>query len=172
MSSRARVLLLAAVAAGCLPDNPTDTEDSTGTAGTTSVEPTEGPGSGLFACDSPPCTVVIVSQTLDDRVDVYDADTRSLRGRIALDLKPDASGAQTEGNKLDEPYELALTSTDLLITLGHWPDTDRGSVLRFPRDVFADLAPGAVFPVDRYFNVNAGTFTGEVQPLTHERQEG
>jgi hypothetical protein len=38
----------------------------------TSDEPTGGESSGLFACDSPPCKLVLVSQSLDDRVDVFD----------------------------------------------------------------------------------------------------
>lgn len=170
MSSRA-LLALAVVAAACLPDNPSDTEDtSAGTTATTGSEPTGGPADGLFGCNAPPCTLVIVSQTLDDRVDVYDADTRTLRGRIGLDLKFDPSGKQIDSNLLDEPYELALTATDLLVTLGHYPDTDKGSILRFPRASFADLAPGATFSVSDYFS--AGTFPGAVQSLTHARREG
>jgi hypothetical protein len=169
MSSRA--LLALAVVAACLPDNPNETDDtSAGTTATTDVEPTGGPAGGLFGCDAPPCTLVLVSQTLDDRVDVYDADARTLRGRIDLDLKDDPSGKQIDSNLLDEPYELALTDTDLLVTLGHWPDTDEGSILRFPRQAFADLAPGATFSVADYFN--AGSFTASVQPLTHARREG
>jgi hypothetical protein len=174
MSSRhaAPVLLLTVVAA-CLPDNPSDTDTTeTGAAtGTTDDTPTGGPATGLFACDSPPCTLVLVSQTLDDRVDIYDADTRGLRGRIDLDLKRDPTGKQL-GVLLDEPYDLALTPTDLLVTLGHYPDTDRGSLLRFPRGDFADLAPGDIFPASRYFNTASLVFDGDVQPLTHARLEG
>jgi hypothetical protein len=114
---------------------------------------------------------VLVSQTLDDRVDIYDADTRGLRGRIDLDLKRDSTGKQL-GVLLDEPYDLALTPTDLLVTLGHYPDTDRGSLLRFPRGDFADLAPGDTFAASRYFNTASLVFDGNVQPLTHARLEG
>ncbi|MBL9099551.1 MAG: hypothetical protein JNL82_01270 [Myxococcales bacterium] len=162
----ALTLAVAAMVAACLPDNPSDTEDTTGGTGTGDTdEPTGGPTGDLLACDGPKCTLLLVSQTLDDRVDIYDADARSLRGSINLDLKYDASGLQTMNNLLDEPYDLVLTDTDLLIALGHWPDTDKGSILRFPR---ASL-DGSVAVAD-YFNI--GNFIADVQPLTHGRQEG
>ncbi|HEY0136269.1 MAG TPA: hypothetical protein VGB85_19425, partial [Nannocystis sp.] len=146
------------------------------TAGTeTTGDPTGsntsgGPQTGLFACDSPTCTLLLVSQTLDDRVDVFDVDSKTLRGRISLDLKPDASGQQIDGNLLDEPYELALTRTDLFVTVGHYPDTDQGSLLRFPRDAFAALPAGGTFATAEFFN-NV-TFSAGVQGLAHGRREG
>lgn len=167
----APVLLLAAAVA-CLPDNPSDTEaTATGTDPTATAPTTGGLATGLFACDSPPCTLIIVSQTLDDRVDIWDGDTHQLRGRIDLDLKPDETGKQL-GVLLDEPYDLALTDDDLLITLGHYPDTDKGSLLRFPRSEFADLEPGATYTADRYYNTASLVFNGAVEPLTHLREEG
>lgn len=164
MSSRASALTLVVALAACLPDNPGDTEDTTADTGTSSdTEPTGGPTGALLACDSPPCTLLIVSQTIDDRVDVYDTATGALRGQIALDLKPDLSGAQSMGNLLDEPYGVALTDSDLLITLGHWPNTDKGSVLRLPRSTSA-------LSVADFFD--GSNFIADVQPLIHERQEG
>lgn len=126
---------------------------------------------GLFACDAA-CTLVIVSQTLDDRIDVHEVSDESslLRGRIDLDLKPDPSGQQIMGNLLDEPYGIVLTSTDLLVAIGHYPDTDRGSLLRFPRTTFEALGPGATFSADQYFL--AGKFSAGVEALLHEREEG
>jgi hypothetical protein len=166
----ASVLLLAAA---CLPDSlDTDTAvTEVATDPTDTGTPTGGLATGLFACDSPPCTLILVSQTLDDRVDIWDGDTNQLRGRIDLDLKPDETGKQL-GVLLDEPYDLALTDKDLLITLGHYPDTDRGSLLRFPRSEFADLEPGATYTADRYFNTASLVFNGAVEPLTHSREEG
>src|SRR5690606_30220250 len=118
------------------------TSDATGTA----TEPTGGPQEGIFACAAPPCTAVLVSQTLDDRIDVFDVTgTPYLRGRIGTDLKPDPSGEQTAGNLLDEPYGLALTGTHLWAAIGHYPDTNRGSLLAYPRSGFDGLAPGALF---------------------------
>ena len=172
MSSRRASLALLFLAA-CLPDNSgviTETEASSEPI-STSDQPTGGESSGLFACDSPPCKLVLVSQSLDDRVDVYDVTgAPSLRGRISLDLKPDPSGQQISGNLLDEPYELALTSTDLIVTVGHYPDTDQGSIVRFPLAGFADVPPGGTFPVDRYFQ--GGAFQGGVAELAHGRREG
>lgn len=162
---------LSVAASACLPDNPVDTL-TTSTSGSESTgEPTTGaPESGLFACDSPTCTLLLVSQTLDDRVDVYDVNTATLRGRIDLDLKPDPSGQQVSGNLLDEPYELVLTNTDLVVTVGHYPDTDQGSLLRFPRTTFAALPAGGSFATADYFN-NA-TFSAGVEALPHGRREG
>lgn len=162
--------------AACLPANPMVTDSATAgsaSSDSSSGEPTTGAASsGLFACGAPPCTLVLVSQTLDDRIDVHEvtADGSRLRGRIGLDLKPDPSGTQLEGNLLDEPYGLVLTSTDLLVAVGHYPDTDRGSLLRFPRATFDALAPGATFSPNQYFN--GGVFSGGVEVLLHQREEG
>lgn len=170
---RALPVLLLVAAGACLPDNPPGMTGTTGATTTATDTPTTGdaPQTGLFACDSPPCTLVLVSQTLDDRVDVFDVSgAPSLRGRISLDLKPDPTGQQIGGDLLDEPYELLLTSTDLLVTVGHYPQIDQGSLLRFPIAGFADLAPGATFRVDQFFN--NGNFLGGVEALQHARQEG
>ena len=163
--------VLSVAASACLPNNPVDTL-TTSTSGSESTgEPTTGaPESGLFACDSPSCTLLLVSQTLDDRVDVYDVNTAALRGRIDLDLKPDPSGQQISGNLLDEPYELVLTDTDLIVTVGHYPDTDQGSLLRFPRTAFAALPAGGSFETADYFK-NA-IFSAGVEALPHGRREG
>jgi len=171
-----RVLPGLALVAACLPENPALTDSSSASStssGASTGEPTTGgASSGLFACDAPPCTLVIVSQTLDDRIDVHEVtgETSRLRGRIGLDLKPDPSGEQIMGNLLDEPYGLVLTPTDLLVAVGHYPDTDRGSLLRFPRTTFDALAPGATFGVDQYYS--GGTFSAGVEALIHEREEG
>lgn len=179
MWSRRVLPVLAAMsvaATACLPDNPAGWLTTATTATTepvTTGDPTEtggGPETGLFACASPTCTLLLVSQTLDDRIDVFDLDTRTLRGRIALDLKPDPSGQQISGNLLDEPYELALTATDLIVTVGHYPDTDQGSLLRFPRTAFAALPAGDTFATGGFFK-NA-TFSAGVEGLAHGRREG
>ncbi|MBL9107486.1 MAG: hypothetical protein JNL82_41755 [Myxococcales bacterium] len=170
----ARTLVALALVAGCLPENYDTTDTTSGSSSDGSGgEPTSGGSSaGLFACNAPPCTLVIVSQTLDDRIDVHEVtgETSRLRGRIGLDLKPDPSGEQIMGNLLDEPYGLVLTPSDLLVAVGHYPDTDRGSLLRFPRSAFAELDPGATFGVDQYFS--GGAFSAGVEALLHEREEG
>lgn len=173
MSSRRASLALVLLSA-CLPENPSQftTSGAADTAGSSGEPPTTGdPVSGLFACASPPCKLVLVSQSLDDRIDIYDVTgAPSLRGRISLDLKPDPSGQQISGNLLDEPYELALTATDLIVTVGHYPDTDQGSLLRFPLADFTDVPAGGSFTVDRYFK--AGSFSAGVVDFAHGRREG
>jgi hypothetical protein len=164
----ARGLALAAVTAlsACLPENPpADTTSTVESDSETGVS--DAPG--LFACPSPPCTLVVVSQTLDDRVDVYDAGASALRGRINIDLKPDPSGAQTAGNLLDEPYGLLVADQRLRVLVGHYPDTDRGSLLTFPFAAFDELSPGATFEVSDYFT--GGAFSGEVEQLALAREE-
>lgn len=172
MVRRARTTcgLFLALAGACLPDNPAvDTDATTTASGGTTADPTGGMSGGLFACAAPPCTVLLVSQTLDDRIDVFDVTAEPyLRGRIGTDLKPDPSGAQTMGNLLDEPYGLALDKTYLWAAIGHYPDTDRGSLLAFPRAGFTDLA-GGVFDESLYFQ--AGSFTAGVQSVSLERRE-
>ncbi|MCY0988324.1 hypothetical protein OV203_14425 [Nannocystis sp. ILAH1] len=161
------------LATGCLEDNPIEptatagTEDPTaGTSDTT----TAGAEDGLLACASPPCTLLVVSQTLDDRIDVYDVTAAPfLRGRIGTDLKFDASGEQVMGNLLDEPYGLLLDGDHLWAAIGHYPDTNRGSLLAFPHAAFADVAQGEVFAEDKYFG--AGKFSAGVLDLPFGRQE-
>jgi len=171
---RAVPVLTLAVATACLPGNPLplDTAGSSGPTSGDSGATTGGAAAGLFGCAGGPCTLVLVSQTLDDRIDVFDVSGAKpgLRGRIALDLKPDASGLQTSGNLLDEPYDMVLTDSDLLVAVGHYPNTDAGSLLRFPRASFAEQEPGQVFATDRYFNL--GVFSGGVEALAHGRREG
>ncbi len=171
---RASPVLALAAATACLPDNPLSYTTSSGEATTTSDSgvTTGGEAAGLFGCPGGQCTLVLVSQTLDDRIDVFEVGGAkpSLRGRIALDFKPDASGLQTGGNLLDEPYGLVLTDSDLLVAIGHYPDSDSGSLLRFPRATFADLEPGQLFATENYFQT--GTFKNGVEALTHGRREG
>jgi hypothetical protein len=175
MVPRATPVLLAAVLCAC-PTYPSitdsDTLTTTATGQATDTDPTGGAATGLFACAEPPCTVLMVSQTLDDRIDVYDVGASPyLRGRIATDLKPDPSGLQTDGNLLDEPYGLALDGTTLWAAIGHYPDTASGSLLAFPRTAFDGLAAGAVFTEDMYFQAGSGAFTGGVQSLPLGRRE-
>ena len=168
---RIRISLALSAVGACLPENPTLTETGTETASSSSTgDPTEGGSDGLFACASPPCTILVVSQTLDDRVDVFDVSADPyLRGRIGLDLKPDPTGAQTMGNLLDEPYGLALDATHLWVAVGHYPDINKGSLVGFPRAGFDGLAAGGVFAESAYFS--GGTFQADVQGIPLDRPE-
>ncbi len=150
---------------GCLPDNPnqgTDSDTGTETTGDPEVE-------GLFACEQAPCWVLVASQTLDDRVDVFDVGSQQgLRGRIGIDLKPDPSGQQLEGNLLDEPYGLVLSSA-LHVLVGHFPDIDRGSMLTYPLTAFNNVAPGGFYNVNEYFS--GGEFQNGIQQLDLATEE-
>jgi len=128
-------------------------------------------GDGLFGCELDACTFVVVSQTLDDRVDVFDVSEAAprLRARVVLDLKPDPSGLQTEGNLLDEPYGIAVQGGELRLLLGHFPDTERGSLISVPETLFAGLEAGAVVPTSAIFD-GAG-FVGGARDLELDRQE-
>lgn len=171
MIPRLGLLLAAAVPIACLPDNPPgDTDTATGTSSSTS-DGTGADVAGIFSCDQPTCTFLLVSQTLDDRVDVYEvASDPALRGRIDVDLKPDPSGFQTEGDLLDEPYGIVLDATDLHVLVGHYPAREKGSLITFPLDAFADVTPGGVYGVDAYFD-GKGTFSAGARGLALDRQE-
>ncbi len=167
------MMLLCSWTLACLPDNPTVTTEGSESSDTGMTgEPTGGPLTGLFACTSPPCQLVLVSQTLDDRVDVFEVGVTPpvLRGRIDLDLKPDPTGQQISGNLLDEPYDLVATPGDLLITVGHYPNTDQGSLVRFPLTTFGGVGLGETYAVDNYFS--SGNFSAGVEALAHGRREG
>src|SRR5690606_27200822 len=97
------------LAAGCLPDNPPTSGDSDGETGsdtaTTDGTETSGdsgvpPPGGMLGCPAgETCTLVLVSQTLDDRLEVFSpGDPRGAvyRGAIDLDFKP---------NDLDGGYD-------------------------------------------------------------------
>ncbi|HGG56194.1 MAG TPA: hypothetical protein ENK31_00165, partial [Nannocystis exedens] len=129
-----------------------ETSSASGSGGESESESDGAGGEGLLACDLPSCTFVVVSQTLDDRVDVFDVSASpQLRGRVVLDLKPDPSGLQTAGNLLDEPYGIDVVDGELRILLGHYPDTKLGSLVVLPEELFAGLKAGEVIDTAELF---------------------
>ena len=163
--------LALSLSSACLPDNPqVETESDTATTAGDTTD-TGAAVDGLFACDQPECTFLVVSQTLDDRIDVFEvAGAPALRGRVDLDLKPDPSGLQIDGELLDEPFGLALVDDALHVLVGHYPTRAAGSLLTFPLAAFSGLAPGAVFPTSDYFD-GVGGFKAGVRQLPLGRQE-
>ena len=159
------------IVTGCLPDNPTvETSSASGSGGESESESDGAGGEGLLACDLPSCTFVVVSQTLDDRVDIFDVSASpQLRGRVVLDLKPDPSGLQTAGNLLDEPYGIDVVDGELRILLGHYPDTKLGSLVVLPEGLFAGLQAGSVIDTVELFD--GGNFVEPVWGLELDRQE-
>lgn len=90
----------------------------------------------------------MVSQTFDDRVDVYevplaDAADARWRGSLGLDLDPNAGG-DISGDKLDEPLDLAAGVGRLEVLVGHYPSREAGSLLRFDDDALRALPAGEV----------------------------
>lgn len=164
---------IAALTLACLPDSIHTSESATATdTGTDTDTGTTGeaPIDGLFGCERESCTFVVVSQTLDDRVDVFEVGAApELRGRIDLDLKPDPSGLQTDGNLLDEPYGFVVTDDALRVLIGHYPDTERGSLVELPLALFNDVGAGAVAPISDFFT-GVG-FTGGARSIPLNRQE-
>ncbi len=159
--------------AGCLPGNPiveTSSESSSVGESEGESESEGGGGEGLFGCDLPSCTFVVVSQTLDDRVDVFDVSANpQLRARVVVDLKPDPSGLQTAGNLLDEPYGIDVYQGDLRLLLGHYPDTKLGSLVVLPEGLTAGVTAGAVIETAEFFD--GANFVSPARGLELDRQE-
>ena len=144
----------------------TDGGDATGAEGSTGV--VAGDGGEVLGCPAgQTCDLVLVSQTLDDRVEVFSpADPAGVvyRGAIDIDLKPNTCegcepGDNSDG-RLDEPYGLAIAGGHLHVVTGHYPMSASGSLVSFPFDFFADRAAGATIPVTDYFD--GAAFTGVV----------
>ncbi|MFV8750669.1 hypothetical protein ACNOYE_08955 [Nannocystaceae bacterium ST9] len=163
------VLVLAPASLACLPDNPatdlgeTETGSETGETGGAIED-------GLFGCPTGECTLVIVSQTIDDRVEVYTAAGPGprYRGAIDVDLKPNPAG-NIAGSYLDEPYGLAFADQTLHVLLGHYPAREQGSLVSFPAASLSAWGNGELIPTSAWFE--AGATTGAVTMVPLERLE-
>lgn len=112
------------------------------------------PSEGLLACPAgEACTLVVVAQAFDDRVEVYAARGPGpvYRGAIDLDLKPNPMG-DNSGDFLDEPYGMAIDDAGLSVLVGHYPQRNLGSSLVFPHAFLAAQAAGATVPTSAYFD--------------------
>jgi hypothetical protein len=148
-------LLLAA----CLPDNPIVEDDGGTETGETGGEIVE---TGLLGCPSDSeCTIVAVSQTIDDRVELFTAAGPGpvYRGALDLDLKPNPAG-DISGEYLDEPYGLAWDGAALHVLLGHYPSREVGSLLSFPAAELADVEAGGTVPLADWFVGGVATGLG------------
>ncbi|NVB38805.1 hypothetical protein G6O69_13270 [Pseudenhygromyxa sp. WMMC2535] len=128
---------LSALVAGCLPENP-DLDDTSTSAsdseGESEDDGVEAVTEGLLGCPAGErCTLVAVSQTLDDRVELYTAagPGATYRGAFDLDFKPNLQG-DNSGERLDEPYGLAWDGERLHVLLGHYPTRELSSLLSLP----------------------------------------
>jgi hypothetical protein len=150
-----------AAATACLPENPavdtgeTDAGEGESETGGAVVD------SGLLGCPSgESCTILAVSQTIDDRVELYTAAGPGprYRGAIDVDMKQNPGGDIT-GENLDEPYGLAWDGAALHVLIGHYPTRQLGSLLSFPAAGLSELEAGdAWVGLDQWFT--AGEVTG------------
>jgi hypothetical protein len=143
MANRASWVVLALLGGGCLPDNPALDDEATSSEGESETgEPAVA--EGLLGCPAgEACTLVIVSQTIDDRVEVYAAagPGPTYRGAIDVDLKPN-TGGNIAGELLDEPYGLAFADQTLHVLLGHYPTRSEGSLVSLPAAGLVDVGAG------------------------------
>lgn len=137
---RRELVLFAALVAGSI-----GCGDSAGEGGDEA-----GVASGLLGCseDGAECTVVVVSQILDDRVEFYGArgPGSGYRGALDVDLKPNPGG-DIVGDRLDEPYGLAWDGQRLHVLLSHYPEVEAGSLLSVHAEALAEVGPGEPFDV-------------------------
>lgn len=141
---RAGALALVLVCAGCLADNP-DGHVGGGDGGTVD--------GGLLSCEGAGCRLVIVSQTLDDRVDVFEVPAEGSarwRGAIDVDLKPNPGG-DISGAQLDEPLIALESAGGLELLVGHYPSRGAGSLLRFGPDALSQFGAGGVIETSSWW---------------------
>ncbi len=144
-------LLAGCVVSGCLADNPDGSEGSA-TDGSSETTATVEVDNMLGCPAGESCWIVLVAQSLDDRVEVFGGlagETPSYRGGIDLDLKPG-----TELGPLDEPFGMAISDNGLHVVTGHYPTRELGAMLTFPRAFFDDRDV-ALVPVNSFFTSGA-----------------
>ena len=161
------VVLLAISLVACLPDNPSlDGETGDEDSGDETGEPEARVETGLLGCPvGEACTIVAVSQTIDDRVDLFTASGPgpAYRGAVDVDLVPNPNG-DISGDYLDEPYGLGWDGSALYVLVGHYPTRALGSLLRIPAASLADYADGAHVATSEWFA--GGTSTSKGVSLT------
>ena len=146
-------------------DTEAGTADDTG-GSTGDADDDGGAGGAFLGCPAgETCTLVLVSQTLDDRVEIFaPTEANAYRGAIDLDLKPnECDGCEPGDNadgRLDEPFGLARGGGFLHVALGHYPSREAGSLVSFPLTMFESTAAGSTLAVSDYFG--SGVFNDPV----------
>jgi hypothetical protein len=147
-------VVLATLLAGCAGDDADGSGTGTGgTAGedTTGGAPDDDGGGEILGCaDGATCRLLLVAQTLDDRVEVFspgDPGGAVYRGALDVDLKPNVCDGCEPGDngdeRLDEPFGLARAGGFLHVIAGHFPSRDEGTLFSFPLPFFEDRAAGS-----------------------------
>lgn len=131
---------------GCLADNP-PAADGGGDSGVVD-------GSWL-ACTEPSCSILLVSQTLDDRIDAFEVPATGgegavWRGSLSVDLVSNPGG-DISGDALDEPLGLARTEDGLEVLVGHYPSRKLGSRLRIDDAALNQLPSGEIIGVSSWW---------------------
>lgn len=161
---------LAGVLGGaCLPDNPPLDDETTGADDDDDDSSDDGVVSGggaVLGCPSGTCTLVIAAQTLDDRLEIFAPDDPEgvvWRGAIDLDFKPNecmgCGLGDYGGDRLDEPFGVAIAGGFLHVIAGHYPTPELGTLVSFPVESFADRTAGERLEVSEYFG--NGSFFGD-----------
>ncbi|MBC8069143.1 MAG: hypothetical protein IAG13_12485 [Deltaproteobacteria bacterium] len=171
--SRALSLLAFASIGACNDDDgePSASSDSTAAADLSTGDTPDAPASGPLACPAgESCTLVLVAQTLDDRVDIFAARGAGplYRGAIDIDFKPNPMG-DNSGENLDEPFGMAIDEQGLAMLVGHYPTRQSGSMLLFPHDLLAMQGEGETLAASSYFA--GGVFSAGVRDLALGEEE-
>lgn len=157
-------------------DTEAGTADDTGSTGD-APDDDGGAGGAFLGCPAgETCTLVLVSQTLDDRVEIFAPnEANAYRGAIDLDLKPnECDGCEPGDNgdgRLDEPFGIARAGGFLHVAVGHYPSRDEGSLISFPLTMFESMAAGSTLAVGDYFTDGTlmdpvlGNQLGAVEPI-------
>lgn len=149
------VLGAAMLVGACSDDVGADDTGGTGDTGAETGTGNTGVGEqGVLGCPAGErCTFVLVSQTLDDRIEIFSpGDPRGMnyRGTLDVDLKPNIDG-DNSGELLDEPFGLAIAGGHLHVLLGHFPQRDSGSLFSFPFSFFENQEVSGTIAVASYF---------------------
>jgi len=172
MRFRSCSVLLALVACNGGGSSDDEDPDTSGSADTTETGDTGMiPETGPLACPGgESCTIVIASQALDDRVEIFTArgSGPAYRGAIDLDLKPNPGG-NNEGENLDEPFGMTVSEAGLSLLLGHYPARNSGSLVVFPHEFLAGQEQGTTIPQSSFFA--GGTFTAPVTDILLGEEE-
>ncbi|MEX1366395.1 MAG: hypothetical protein AB1Z98_24940 [Nannocystaceae bacterium] len=181
---RAAPALVVSLVMGCPGSSPSDetsTTEGTGdsTGGTDDGDPMAG--GELLGCPAGSCVMLLATQTLDDRVEVFlpEQPGAAYRGTVDLDLKDnECEGCMPGdygGGRLDEPFGLARAGGFLHVLVGHYPQRTEGSLVAFPLSFFESYALGGTVPVADYFadgqylDPVLGRSLGEVEPIFMHR---
>jgi hypothetical protein len=172
---RGAVLLASTLVAACNEDGGGDAEasasESTAVADSSTGDTLDAPAAGPLACPAgESCTLVLVAQTLDDRVDIFAARGAGplYRGAIDVDFKPNPMG-DNSGENLDEPFGMAIDAQGLAMLVGHYPMRQSGSMLLFPHALLAMQGEGETLAASSYFA--GGVFSAGVRDLALGEEE-